>query len=200
MRSFFLFVFLFANSIKSQITVYTTPGWNYVGCIVDGPPPSTAFAPDDVRVTWDAGPGSIDVNQASCLYYASVQGYAYAGVEYGTECWGGSSYRDTSYNSVVDPSSCSFICSGNLNENCGAGYRMNMWARDSVLATVAMISTDPAYAAQISATSAASAGSAATAASDASQTSAASVSSDAAASESSVSAAVVVSDYISYVY
>lgn len=204
-RTFFFF--LFANPIKS-ITTYSTPGWNYVGCVVDGPAPNTAFAPDDVRVSWDAGPASVNVDQSACLSHASVSGYVWAGVEYGTECWAGSSYRDTSYNSIVNPISCSFLCPGNPNENCGAGNRMNMWAADAVTATAAMISTDPAYIGQLSATSAASASSAATLASEtdalvssasAAQASDSSVASAATVSVSSASDAAVVSHCVSYI-
>lgn len=54
--------------------------------------------------------------------------YAYAGVEYGRECWCGNSLT-TGYANMSD-SQCSFSCPGNSSEFCGAGNRLNLYWYD----------------------------------------------------------------------
>ena len=65
--------------------------------------------------------------------------YAYAGVEYGRECWCGNTLNvagnsgSTPSKNVTD-SQCSFTCPGNSTEYCGAGSKLNLYWFDSVKA------------------------------------------------------------------
>ncbi|TAQ83468.1 hypothetical protein B7494_g8209 [Chlorociboria aeruginascens] len=65
--------------------------------------------------------------------------YAYAGVEYGRECWCGN-VLNVNGNAGANPStnmtdaSCNFICPGNSTEYCGAGSKLSLYWFDEVKA------------------------------------------------------------------
>ncbi|KAJ3472994.1 hypothetical protein NLG97_g10585 [Lecanicillium saksenae] len=66
--------------------------------------------------------------------------YNFAGVEYGQECWCGSTLRldggstaTTTQGKNVSGTECSFICPGNKTEYCGAGNRLSTYVLKSWL-------------------------------------------------------------------
>ncbi|WVW80508.1 hypothetical protein I302_102492 [Kwoniella bestiolae CBS 10118] len=63
-------------------------------------------------------------NVANCT--AACQGYAYAGVEYGQECYCGNTIGTGSVPAPL--TDCNMVCAGNSSEYCGAGSRLNMYA------------------------------------------------------------------------
>lgn len=60
--------------------------------------------------------------------------YAYAGVEYGRECWCGNTLNTAPGFKNTTDSDCSFTCPGNSTEFCGAGNRLNLYWFDAVKA------------------------------------------------------------------
>ncbi|PMB71773.1 WSC domain-containing protein 2 [Beauveria bassiana] len=70
---------------------------------------------------------------------AAQSGYNFAGVEYGQECWCGSTLSLDGGQSASEPgknisgSYCSFLCPGNKTEYCGAGLRLSTYVLKSWL-------------------------------------------------------------------
>ena len=53
------------------------------------------------------------------------EGYAYAGVQWGRECFCGNAPPPD--DAIVDQSECDWVCSGDQNLICGALWRMNVY-------------------------------------------------------------------------
>lgn len=66
-----------------------------------------------------------DMTVESCISYCSGKDFIYAGLEYYQECYCG----DNIINGGADTtaSDCSFPCTGNSEEVCGAGNRLSMY-------------------------------------------------------------------------
>ncbi|WVR00301.1 hypothetical protein IAU59_007444 [Kwoniella sp. CBS 9459] len=60
-----------------------------------------------------------------CVSGCQLKGYAYAGMEYGQECWCDKSLNTAS--TQVANSECSMLCPGNQREYCGAGSRLALY-------------------------------------------------------------------------
>ncbi|KAM3483607.1 hypothetical protein MY8738_003028 [Beauveria namnaoensis] len=84
---------------------------------------------------------STDMTIGKCLQKcdAAQSGYNFAGVEYGQECWCGSTLSLDGGQSASEPgknisgSYCSFLCPGNKTEYCGAGLRLSTYVLKSWL-------------------------------------------------------------------
>ncbi|KAF3163669.1 hypothetical protein TWF788_001520 [Orbilia oligospora] len=63
-----------------------------------------------------------------CIDAAIQRGYTHCGVEYGQECWAGSSIRPQATQLPIEQ--CSFDCPGNPAEKCGAGSKFNYYKFD----------------------------------------------------------------------
>lgn len=78
-----------------------------------------------------------DMSIEKCL--KKCEGYNFAGVEYGQECWCGDKLRLDGGESATTPGKnvtakdCSFLCPGNKTEYCGAGVRLSTYVRKSFL-------------------------------------------------------------------
>ncbi|KAK4194459.1 WSC domain-containing protein [Triangularia verruculosa] len=83
----------------------------YLGCFVDEVP----------RVLPDNLLGASDMTAEKCAAHCS--NYSYFGLEYGRECWCGNSRPKN----PAPATECSFPCSGNDSQLCGAGGRINVW-------------------------------------------------------------------------
>ncbi|KAH8882217.1 WSC-domain-containing protein [Thozetella sp. PMI_491] len=75
---------------------------------------------------------------------ASCGGYAYAGLEYGRECYCGNSFQAGSIPAPI--TDCSFLCAGNSSEYCGGSSRLDVYYNPSLATlsssvTVVVIST-----------------------------------------------------------
>ncbi|KAH8585760.1 hypothetical protein B0O99DRAFT_559095, partial [Bisporella sp. PMI_857] len=95
--------------------VATSVVWKSLGCYTD-----------DVnsRALEKAGSVRGGMTVAACQAACGKLGFAFAGVEYSTECWCGSSIGG-SQNKATD-SGCDMICSGST-EYCGGGNRINIY-------------------------------------------------------------------------
>lgn len=74
-----------------------------------------------------------DMTVEACL--AKADGYEYAAVEYGSECWYGNSLD--SGTTGADSSECQMTCSGNSMEYCGGGYRLVLYSANGAPAAPA---------------------------------------------------------------
>ena len=68
----------------------------------------------------------ISDNFVSCINTMQEdEGYAYAGVQWGRECFCGTAPPPD--DAIVDQSECDWVCSGDQNLICGALWRMNVY-------------------------------------------------------------------------
>ncbi|GJE88408.1 WSC domain-containing protein [Phanerochaete sordida] len=63
----------------------------------------------------------------SCTTYCSSMNYAYAGVEYGDECYCGTGYVGGTMPPAANLSDCSMLCAGGMYEDCGGSWRMQIY-------------------------------------------------------------------------
>lgn len=104
-----------ANQAKSLNIVYK-------GCYVDNYPTSRIL-----NGTNYAASGSMTVE--SCARFCIATNYALAGLENGDECYCGNAVStDGSSYGILSPDACTYTCSGNSTENCGASNHVNVWA------------------------------------------------------------------------
>ncbi|KAM7210759.1 WSC domain containing protein [Rhypophila decipiens] len=85
----------------------------YLGCFVDS---GDRVLPDNLL-------GSDEMTAELCEAHCSD--YFYFGVEYGRECWCG----DIKPTNPAPEAECSLTCTGDVKQVCGAGGRLNAWAR-----------------------------------------------------------------------
>ncbi|KAK2002194.1 WSC domain-containing protein [Colletotrichum falcatum] len=95
--------------------------FTYYGCFSE--PQSGRLLPTQIL-------NSVNMTIGMCL--SACYNKAYAGVEYGRECWCGSSLNlggasGTKPAANVSSTDCSFKCPGNSTEFCGAGVRMSLY-------------------------------------------------------------------------
>ncbi|KAK3681643.1 hypothetical protein B0T22DRAFT_387291, partial [Podospora appendiculata] len=105
----------------------------------NGPPPPVAHVAQAGKYFWvgcntEATTGralsaktyaSDDMTLESCATFCSESAYAYMGVEYGRECYCGTSLGA---GSVLAPSAeCNLLCKGNQFQYCGAGGRIDLY-------------------------------------------------------------------------
>lgn len=92
------------------------PGYDYAGCYTDSV---------ENRTLADTVFTGIHMTVETCEEFCD--GAAYFGLEYGSECYCGDALR-SGIISVWDDE-CSFLCSGNEKEFCGAGDRLSVWKK-----------------------------------------------------------------------
>lgn len=66
-----------------------------------------------------------DMTVQSCISYCDGLGYIYAGVEWYQECYCGNNIING--NTQTTATDCSFPCTGDATEVCGAGNRLSMY-------------------------------------------------------------------------
>ena len=97
------------------ITQNLPPGWTYKSCYTDvGRTLNGASYVDNAKMT-----------QETCVAYCDGKGYAYAGVEYSTECFCGNTLASGS--AVAPAADCGNACSGDATEACGGGNRLTLF-------------------------------------------------------------------------
>ena len=75
-----------------------------------------------------AGDYPEDNQKSHCI--AACEGYAYAGVQYGSHCFCGNILPELT---LHRPGECLMTCSGNADEICGDAWRMNIYGKLSLL-------------------------------------------------------------------
>ncbi len=97
-------------------------GWTYISCFME---PQTGRAlPDKL---WSDPAMTVE----KCTNFCGVGGYAYAGTEYGTECWCANKMA-SGLKDASDPScsmTCSLTCGGSKKEICGGAGAINIYKK-----------------------------------------------------------------------
>ncbi|KAI9457229.1 copper radical oxidase [Lactarius psammicola] len=93
-------------------------GWTSQGCYSDNVAGGRAL-------TSAAYVDTTGMTVESCVTFCNDQNFIYAGVEYGQECYCGNTISHGS--ASVASSDCSFQCTGDSTEHCGAGNRLNLY-------------------------------------------------------------------------
>lgn len=95
-----------------------TCGWTSLGCYTDSVS-MRALNNHGMIAGWPSTT-TVEACQAAC----QAQGFSYAGVEFGNECWCG---NELSSSPAAD--GCNMLCSGNSQEICGGPDRLNVYYR-----------------------------------------------------------------------
>lgn len=99
-------------------------GWSAVGCIIDS----------GSSRTLDSGSSTSSSNTVlSCIAQAQAKGLAYAGVQYGQECWLGTAASSKNFK-ITSNDECNVACAGDTGTLCGGAYRLNVYANNALVA------------------------------------------------------------------
>lgn len=90
----------------------TTPMPRYAGCFADAPARSLPVFLIQTNATIE-----------SCIETATLEGYRYAGVEYGTQCFAG----NVLVYPAVSNSECNMPCNANHSETCGGYWLLSVY-------------------------------------------------------------------------
>jgi len=71
---------------------------------------------------------------AKCMEACQDQGFLFAGVQYGHECWCGNDAPPE--DRIVDMAECDYSCSGDSSQTCGGYWRMNVYKIAAGLALI----------------------------------------------------------------
>ncbi|KAJ7777620.1 glycosyl hydrolase family 71-domain-containing protein [Mycena maculata] len=118
-------------STASTTTVGSVP-WSALGCYTDS---------GSARALSYTGPSSASNSISSCLSTCSGLGYIYGGVEYGTECYCGSSLASSSVAS--SSGNCDYACPSG-DGTCGGFYYINVYEAASGLTGTSTTTTTAA--------------------------------------------------------
>lgn len=112
------------------------PGnWSGIGCYLYGLPPSLrclcslCVRRDNVSgraLTGAAYTSTTDMTIESCVNFCDGHGFNYAGLEWYQECYCGNVIINGG--AETTGTDCSFPCTGDHNEVCGAGNRLSMYS------------------------------------------------------------------------
>lgn len=112
---------------SSTARVAIIPGATYLGCYTD-----LIGASNVTRILPDAYVNSYDMSVEKCATIMS--GYKYFGVEYANECFGANTLDPGAQ--LAPATDCNFECVGAMSDQCGAGYRINVYQAGSSSAGV----------------------------------------------------------------
>ncbi|KAM0326144.1 hypothetical protein ACHAQA_006738 [Verticillium albo-atrum] len=76
---------------------------------------------------------SDDMTIEICAAHAATKGAKFFGVEYGRECWTGSTLN--AFSAAAETKTCNIKCKGNTNQICGGRGRMNLYSLSPVILT-----------------------------------------------------------------
>ncbi len=132
-----------APTPTGPITVQTGVDFSYVGCYSD--------SVSSRALTGRANPGVASENTVEqCA--SECTAFAYFGVEYGSECYCGSTITGGSAlvaGSTPAMTGCDMVCSGNATEYCGGPNRINIYnymaTSSSTASSAAPTSTSPVH-------------------------------------------------------
>jgi hypothetical protein len=98
----------------------TVGNYTYQYCAVDTAAPRLLAFQD----------ASDDMSTEMCLGIAEMNGFVYAGLEYGRECYGGNMLMGTGVNMKAGEADCGMTCLGARGELCGGSRRVGLWMRN----------------------------------------------------------------------
>ncbi|OQN97693.1 hypothetical protein B0A48_16013 [Cryoendolithus antarcticus] len=109
-----------ASGPVTPVTPTLPSGWTSLGCWTDATN-NRAFRN---QVQQPAGGMTVDYCTATC----SSQGYSYAGLEFGSECWCDNAVQNNQGQASDGSAGCNKPCSGSAGETCGGAGRLNVYA------------------------------------------------------------------------
>ncbi|KAH8899048.1 WSC domain protein [Thozetella sp. PMI_491] len=105
---------------------YTASGWAYVGCAKDQVVAKVRTLPNQfTNKTVSATTMTNDLCMSGC----ASKGYAYAGTEYGGECWCGDSVSDDAAPIPGILGACVTPCKGDATQTCGGKSRLSVYRK-----------------------------------------------------------------------
>ena len=105
----------------SYPTAKLPSGWSAVGCVVDNA---------NTRTLDSGATTANDQTIAKCIAIAQQKGLPYAGVEYGRECWVGTS---ASKANIQIGTGCNVPCGGDSGTICGGAYRLSLYVNNNLM-------------------------------------------------------------------
>lgn len=106
------------NNGDVKPTSYTvtagTPTLTYLGCEVDS----------QTRVLPTLLINGTTNTPSACVAAAAAQGFLYAGVQYGAQCWGGNMHGTQGTAPEAD---CNMTCAGDATQKCGGSWRNGVY-------------------------------------------------------------------------
>ena len=127
----------FVSSI-ARPPVELPSGWQSTGCYSE-PVMGRALKADSIA--------SDQMTIQTCIQAAQSRGYAYAGLEYGKECWMSNSIDSGAVK--VEDTKCSTSCSGDIDTRCGGAKLLSIY-NTSIAPPSAASSSAPASAVAVS--------------------------------------------------
>ncbi|KAF0320781.1 WSC domain-containing protein [Colletotrichum asianum] len=109
---------VFSNGGTSPAVNPGPSGWTSLGCYTDSGTRTLSY-----RAGVSGGGSAMSVLQ--CTTACTAVGFAFAGVEYGTECWCDDAIRGGASSAPEDD--CNMLCGGNNSELCGGPNRINLY-------------------------------------------------------------------------
>ena len=122
------------NRLRRQSGPSLPANWSSIGCYLYGSPISwrashlPSACRDNVQgraLTAAAYTRTTDMTVENCIDYCDSRDYNYAGLEWYQECYCGDFIVNGG--AVTTASDCSFPCTGDSAEVCGAGNRLSMY-------------------------------------------------------------------------
>ncbi|KAF7342070.1 putative fungistatic metabolite [Mycena venus] len=119
------------SSITSRAAVVLPPNWTSYGCVRE---------PNSGRALTGYSFTSSSMTITSCVAKCDSLGFKYAGAEYANECYCGNSFEggDTGGGSL-DSGACTMNCAGDATQQCGAGFRLSSYAKQSNVTVAPML-------------------------------------------------------------
>ncbi|KAK9893605.1 WSC-domain-containing protein [Cystobasidium minutum MCA 4210] len=112
----------------NALTLFTTShvvasGYSYTGCVAEG---------SSGRLLTGASTTGDDMTPLKCTQFCSSKGLQYSGVEYGRECYCGSSFVNGGSGDLIDESRCSVTCAGDDTQKCGGHSTLSLYSNTAL--------------------------------------------------------------------
>lgn len=120
-----------STSIRTSTTPSSTPSATSTTPILSASP-STSASWESLGCTSDSSVNRVLVGSYSesgsqtpqlCMAKCQSQGYTYAGLQYGRQCY----CSNTMVNPKLGVTGCTTVCAGDKTQMCGGAYRMNIY-------------------------------------------------------------------------
>ena len=108
-----------ASTVKAtSSSAPAAPSSGYLGCYTDtiNPRSLSKLAPYTLN--------NAPVTSTTCISYCKANSYAFAGTEYGGECWCG----NTAPSAKLDESKCTMACKGDASQKCGGNASLSLYS------------------------------------------------------------------------
>ena len=109
-------------SFINYYPLYFPVSWNG-NCVRDSSSPR--LLPKNAVPGYDLGGPFPSLTPAKCIEACEDQGFLFAGVQTGHECWCGNDAPPE--DRIVDMGECIHRCDGDFTQKCGATWRMNVY-------------------------------------------------------------------------